>query len=119
MTTMRSVHPAYNPYFSACFFNQNSVFLSQQINQQCFSAGLSAQPNGAHIYASAGRPPVAATATLLACTDRHFFESQIILVQMRLIAHQIDVAAVLLRYIAACTCSVIQIWSGQQYSHSS
>jgi hypothetical protein len=41
------VHPAYNPYFSACFFSWNSVFLSQQINQQCFSAGLSAQPNGA------------------------------------------------------------------------
>jgi hypothetical protein len=41
------VHPAYNPYFSACFFSRNSVFLSQQINQQCFSAGLSAQPNGA------------------------------------------------------------------------
>jgi hypothetical protein len=43
------VHPAYNPYFSACFFNWNSVFLSQQISQQCFSAGLSAQPNGAII----------------------------------------------------------------------
>jgi hypothetical protein len=38
------VHPAYNPYFSACFFNRNSVFLSQQISQPCFSAGLSAQP---------------------------------------------------------------------------
>jgi hypothetical protein len=36
------VHPAYNPYFSACFFQ----FLSQQISQQCFSAGLSAQTNG-------------------------------------------------------------------------
>jgi hypothetical protein len=42
-----SVHPAYNPSFSACFFNQNIIFLSQQISQQCFSAGLSAQPNGA------------------------------------------------------------------------
>jgi hypothetical protein len=42
------VHPAYNPSFSACFFNQNNVFLSQQINQQCFSAGLSAQPNEAY-----------------------------------------------------------------------
>jgi hypothetical protein len=41
-----SVHPAYNPYFLACFFNQNSVFLSQQINQQYFLVGLSAQPNG-------------------------------------------------------------------------
>jgi hypothetical protein len=33
--------------FSACFFSRNSVFLSQQISQQCFSAGLSAQLNGA------------------------------------------------------------------------
>jgi hypothetical protein len=41
------IHPAYNLYFSACFFSQNSVFLSQQISQQYFSAGLSAQPNGA------------------------------------------------------------------------
>jgi hypothetical protein len=43
------VHPAYNPSFSACFFSRNSIFLSQQISQQCFSAGLSAQPNGAYI----------------------------------------------------------------------
>jgi hypothetical protein len=42
------VHPAYNPSFSACFFNWNSIFLSQQISQQCFSTGLSAQPNGAY-----------------------------------------------------------------------
>jgi hypothetical protein len=41
------VHLAYNPYFSAYFFSQNSIFLSQQISQQCFSVGLSAQPNGA------------------------------------------------------------------------
>jgi hypothetical protein len=40
------VHSAYNPSFSACFFSRNSIFLSQQISQQCFSAGLSAQPNG-------------------------------------------------------------------------
>jgi hypothetical protein len=40
------VHPAYNPSFSACFFSRNSIFLSQQISQPCFSAGLSAQPNG-------------------------------------------------------------------------
>jgi hypothetical protein len=38
-----AVHPAYNPYFSACFFNQNNVFLSQQISQQYFSAGLGAE----------------------------------------------------------------------------
>jgi hypothetical protein len=43
-----SVHPAYNPSFSACFFSRNSIFLSQQISQQYFSAGLSAQPNGAY-----------------------------------------------------------------------
>jgi hypothetical protein len=41
------VHPAYNPSFLTCFFSRNSVFLSQQIIQRCFSAGLSAQPNGA------------------------------------------------------------------------
>jgi hypothetical protein len=35
------VHPAYNPYFSACFFSRNSIFLSHQISQRCFSAGLS------------------------------------------------------------------------------
>jgi hypothetical protein len=35
------VHLVYNPYFSACFFSRNNVFLSQQISQQCFSAGLS------------------------------------------------------------------------------
>jgi hypothetical protein len=37
------VHLSYSPYFSACFFSRNSVFLSQQISQQCFSI----QPNGA------------------------------------------------------------------------
>jgi hypothetical protein len=48
------IHPAYNPYFSACFFSWNSNFLSQQISQQRFSAGLSAQPNGAmHYYSRA------------------------------------------------------------------
>jgi hypothetical protein len=35
-----SVHLAYNPSYSACFFSQNSIFLSQKISQQCFSAGL-------------------------------------------------------------------------------
>jgi hypothetical protein len=44
-----SVHPTYNPYFSACFFSRNSIFLSQQLSQQCFSVGLTAQPNGAII----------------------------------------------------------------------
>jgi hypothetical protein len=42
------VHPAYNPSFSTCFFSRNSIFLSQQISQQCFSAGLSAHPNRAN-----------------------------------------------------------------------
>jgi hypothetical protein len=44
---VRPVHPAYNPSFSACFFSRNSIFLSQQISQQCFSVGLSAQLNKA------------------------------------------------------------------------
>jgi hypothetical protein len=38
------VHPAYNPYFSAYFFSQNNIFLSQQISVS--SADLSTQPNG-------------------------------------------------------------------------
>jgi hypothetical protein len=36
----RSVHLAYNPSYSACFFSQNSIFLLKKISQQCFSAGL-------------------------------------------------------------------------------
>jgi hypothetical protein len=47
------VHSAYNPSFSACFFSRNSIFLSQQISQQCFSAGLSAQLNGSSVFQSA------------------------------------------------------------------
>jgi hypothetical protein len=43
------VHSAYNPSFSACFFNRNNIFLSQQISQQYFLAGLSAQPNGKQV----------------------------------------------------------------------
>jgi hypothetical protein len=31
-----SVRLSYNPYFSACFFSRNSVFLSQQISEQYF-----------------------------------------------------------------------------------
>jgi hypothetical protein len=31
------------------FFSRNNVFLSQQISQQYFSAGLLAQPNGANM----------------------------------------------------------------------
>jgi hypothetical protein len=48
------VHPAYNPSFSACFFSRNNIFLSQQISQQCFSAGLPAQLNGAKELAMVG-----------------------------------------------------------------
>jgi hypothetical protein len=44
-----SVYLAYNSIFSAYFFSQNNIFLSQQISQQCFSAGLSAQPNGVKV----------------------------------------------------------------------
>jgi hypothetical protein len=33
---MTIIHPAYNPYFSACFFSRNSVFLSQQISNGVF-----------------------------------------------------------------------------------
>jgi hypothetical protein len=34
------IHLAYNPSYSACFFSRNSIFLSQKISQQCFSAVL-------------------------------------------------------------------------------
>jgi hypothetical protein len=34
------VHLAYNPFYSACFFNRNSIFFSQKISEQCFSVGL-------------------------------------------------------------------------------
>jgi hypothetical protein len=34
------VHLAHNPSYSACFFSQNSIFLSQKISQPCFSVGL-------------------------------------------------------------------------------
>jgi hypothetical protein len=49
------VHLAYNPSFSAWFFSGNIIFLSQQISQQCFSAGLLAQPNGAYVRLSGGK----------------------------------------------------------------
>jgi len=32
------VRLCYNPYFSACFFSRNSIFLSQQISQNSVSA---------------------------------------------------------------------------------
>jgi hypothetical protein len=40
------VHPAYNPYFSACFFSRNNIFLSQQISQQYFSYGTNVNQTG-------------------------------------------------------------------------
>jgi hypothetical protein len=48
--------PAYNPSFSTYFFSRNNIFLSHQISQQCFPAGLSAQPNGA-LVGSRSLPP--------------------------------------------------------------
>jgi hypothetical protein len=51
-----SVHPAYNSSFSACFFSRNSIFLSQQISQRCFSADLSAQPNVAYTTSAPQSP---------------------------------------------------------------
>jgi hypothetical protein len=51
------VHSVYNPSFSACFFNQNSIFLSQQISQQCFSAGLSEQPGNCDVVSGPGGLP--------------------------------------------------------------
>jgi hypothetical protein len=40
------VHPAYNPSFSACFFSQNNIFLSQQISQVFFSQLISTAKRG-------------------------------------------------------------------------
>jgi hypothetical protein len=39
-TNKGPVHLAYNPSYLAYFFSRNSIFLSQKISQQCFSAGL-------------------------------------------------------------------------------
>jgi hypothetical protein len=39
-TVYDPVHLAYNPSYSAYFFSQISIFLSQKISQQCFSADL-------------------------------------------------------------------------------
>jgi hypothetical protein len=57
------VLPAYNPSFSSYFFSRNNIFLSQQISQQCFSAGLSAQPNGPMCCSVAVKPWPLATRT--------------------------------------------------------
>jgi hypothetical protein len=66
-----SVHPAYNPSFSACFFSRNSIFLSQQISQQRFSAGLSTQPNGGHMSRMQPRHYVDVDVDVLDCMWRN------------------------------------------------
>ena len=40
---------SYNPYFSACFFSRNSIFLSQQINRNSISACFFSEANRAKI----------------------------------------------------------------------
>jgi hypothetical protein len=40
------IHLAYNPSYSACFFNQNSIFLSQKISQQCFQPAYNSSRTG-------------------------------------------------------------------------
>jgi len=40
---------SYNPYFSACFFSRNSVFLSQQISRNSISTCFFSEANGANI----------------------------------------------------------------------
>ena len=40
---------SYNPYFSACFFSRNSVFLSQQISRNSVSSCFFSEANGAII----------------------------------------------------------------------
>jgi len=40
---------SYNPYFSACFFSRNRVFLSQQIRRNNVSACFFSEANGAFI----------------------------------------------------------------------
>ena len=39
------VHLSYNPYFSACFFSQNSIFLSQQISRESISICFFSEAN--------------------------------------------------------------------------
>ena len=41
------VRLSYNPYFSACFFSRNSIFLSQQISRNSVSACFFSEANGA------------------------------------------------------------------------
>jgi hypothetical protein len=46
-----SVQPSYNPYFSACFFNQNSVFLLKKKQpEQCFNLFFSTNERGQRVW---------------------------------------------------------------------
>jgi hypothetical protein len=40
------VRLSYNPYFSACFFSWNNIFLSQQISEQYFQPWFFSEANG-------------------------------------------------------------------------
>jgi hypothetical protein len=44
------VQPAYNLYFSACFFSRNSIFLSQKISQNSISAYFSVELDASTIF---------------------------------------------------------------------
>ena len=41
------VRLSYNPYFSACFFSRNNIFLSQQISRNSILAYFFSEANGA------------------------------------------------------------------------
>ena len=45
-----SIRFFYNPYFSTCFFSQNSVFLSQQINRNSIPVCFFSEANGANVH---------------------------------------------------------------------
>jgi hypothetical protein len=40
----------YNPYFSTCFFKQNSIFLSQQISKQYFQSWFFSEANELSVF---------------------------------------------------------------------
>jgi hypothetical protein len=52
------VRLSYNPYFLACFFSCNSVFLSQQINEQYFQPWFFSKANGAIVLTIVANEPV-------------------------------------------------------------
>jgi len=47
MVHICDVRLSYNPYFSACFFSQNIIFLSQQISRNSVPACFFSEANGA------------------------------------------------------------------------